>query len=53
MQNALLLFMSLLTALIVKSRQILADANFIFLEKHRRPIWTSFQYQIWTSVNKS
>ena len=46
-----LLFMSLLTALIVKN--ILAGIDFTFLKKCPKPNLKVFQYQIWTSVDQS
>ena len=53
LQNVLSLFMSLLTASIVKNSPILAGIYFIFLKKHRMLNLKGFQYQIWTSVNRS
>ena len=50
LQNFLLLFMSLLRALIVKNSHILAGIYFIFLKKRSRPNLKGFQYQIWNSV---
>ena len=52
LQNFLSLFMSLLTALIVKKSHILVLVYIIFLEKHRILNLKGFQYQIWTSVKK-
>ena len=49
----LCLFMSLLTALIVKSIHICAGIYFVFLKKSPRPNLRSFPYQIWTSVKRS
>ena len=46
LQNFLLPFMSLLTALIVKTSLILAGIYFIFLKKRPRPNLKGFQYQI-------
>ena len=45
--------MSLLTALIVQNRHILAGIYFVFLEKSPGPNLEGFQYEIWTSVEKS
>ena len=53
LQKFILLFMSLLTALIVKNSLILAVIYFIFIKKHPRPNFKCFQYQIWTSVKRS
>ena len=41
--------MSLVTALIVKNSNILAEIYFIFLKKRLSPNLKDFQYQIWTS----
>ena len=53
LQNFLSLFMSLLTALIVKKSNILAGIYFIFPQKHRRLNLEGFQSQIWTSIKRS
>ena len=53
LQNFLLPFMSLLTALIAKKSHVLAGIYFFFLKKRLRPNLKSFQYQIWTSVKRS
>ena len=53
LQNLLSLFMSLLTALIVKNSHILTGIYFIFLKKLRRPNLKGFEYQIWTLVKTS
>ena len=53
LQNFLLLFIPLLTALIVKNSNILADIYFIFRQKHRRLNLEGFHSQIWTSVKRS
>ena len=46
LRNFFLLFMSLLTAQIVKNSHIPAGIYFIFLRKRRRPNLKIFQYQI-------
>ena len=46
LQNFLLLFMFLLTALIVKNIHILAGIYFIFLKNRPRPNLKGFQYLI-------
>ena len=46
LQNFLLLFMSLLTALIVKNSHIFQGIYFIFLKKHTRSNLKCFQYQM-------
>ena len=53
LQNFLSLFISLLTALIVKKSNILAGIYFIFPQKHRRLNLEGFQSQIWTSIKRS
>ena len=50
LQNFLLLFLSLLTAPIVKNSHTLAGIYLIFLKKCPGPSLKQFQYQIWTSV---
>ena len=51
LQNFILLFMSLLTALIVKGSHFLAGILlYLFLKKRSRPNLKGSQYQIWTSV---
>ena len=49
LENFILLFMSLLTVLIVKSSHILAGIYFVFLST----ALNGFQYQIWISVKRS
>ena len=51
--NFLSLFMSLLTALIFKKFNVLAEFYFIFPKEHPRLNLKSFQCQIWTSVKRS
>ena len=46
LQDFRLLFMSLLTALIIKDSHILARVYFIFLKKCHGPNLNGFQYQI-------
>ena len=53
LQNFLLLFISLLTALTIKNSHIVAGIYFIFLNKLPRPNLKDFQYQMWTSVKSS
>ena len=53
LQNFLLLFMSLLTALIVKNSHILAGIYVIFLKRRPRPNLKGFQYQLWTLEKRS
>ena len=48
-QNFIFLFMSLLTAPIVKNSPILAGIYFIFLEQHPRLNLRVFPYQDWKS----
>ena len=48
-----LIFMSLLTALIVKNSHILAGIYFAFLKKRPRLNLKGFQYQLWTSMKTS
>ena len=52
LQNFILLFMSLLTALIVKNSHILAW-SWLFQKKCHRSNLKGFQYQIWKSVKRS
>ena len=49
LQNFILLFMSLLTAPIVKNSHILAGIYFIFPKKCPRRNLKVIQHQIWTS----
>ena len=44
--------MSLLTALIVKNRYIVAEIYFFFIKKRPRAKLKGFQYQIWKSVKR-
>ena len=44
------IFMSLLTALIVKNSHILDGIHYMFLKNCPRPNLKAFPYQIWTSV---
>ena len=44
--------MSFLTALIAKNSHILPGIYFVYLMKRLRPNFNSFQYQIWTSVDR-
>ena len=53
LQNFLLLFMSLLTLLIIEHRHSLVGIYFIFLKKRHRPNLKCFQYQVWTSLDRS
>ena len=53
LENFLLLFISLLTAPVVKNNHILAGIYFIFLKTRPRPNLKGLQYQILTSVKRS
>ena len=53
MRNFILLFMSLLADLIVRSSHILARVDLIFLRKRPSPNLKSIQHHIWTSVKGS
>ena len=51
-KNFLLLFTSVLTAIIAKSSHILAGNFIIFLKKLPRRNLKDFQYQIWASMQR-
>ena len=53
LQNFLLFFLFLLTALIIKTSGIVAGIYFISLTERPRPNLEGFQYQIWTPVKIS
>ena len=53
LQNFLFLFVSLLTASVVKNSHILAVIYFIFLNKRSGPNLKVFLYRIWPSVKGS
>ena len=52
LKNFILLFMSLLTAWIVKNSDIFAGIYFIFLKINHRSNLKDFRYPIWTSVTR-
>ena len=53
LKNFLLHFVSLLRGLIFKNSHFVADIYFIFIKTCPRSNFKGFQYQIWTSVQRS
>ena len=53
LQNFILPFMALSTALVAKNLHILAGIYFSVLRKSLRPNDKGFQYQFWTSMKRS